>query len=105
MRRPAFGLDDIIGFPSRYYLERGDAKLERWLSQNTIKRGDTEFPVFVYAMRVADYKEQAFVISKEAFDYGIDKGNKLAIDGEIWQDRRTRRVYFYSGDWTDPRNW
>jgi hypothetical protein len=91
-RRP-YDLDDVLGETIRSVLDGcGEAWLERLFS-HTIRRGGKDFPKYIYAVRIPRFSV-AFVISKQAFEYGVRNGVPVNVDGEEWMD--TYRYVWWS---------
>lgn len=84
MRRRAYDLDDALGETVREDIDGGEAWLERWFS-HTVRRDGIDYPKYIYALRIPGY-HGAFVITKQAFEYGVKEGCPINIDGEPWED-------------------
>jgi hypothetical protein len=93
MRRRPYDLDDVLGETIRSVLDGcGEAWLERLFS-HTIRRDGREYPKYYYAVRIPRFSV-AFVISKQAFEYGVRNGVPVNVDGEEWMD--TYRYVWWS---------
>lgn len=84
MRRRGYKLDDALGETVREAIDYGDAWLERLFS-HTVRRNGIDHPKYIYTLRIPGYRG-AFVISKEAFEYGVREGLHMNIDGKPWEE-------------------